>query len=164
MEMKSSLLIPGAPESGKNSYKNTYNKSPVSSLGIGILGKYPFHFQQLTFFPLVGCEYQIFFSGSYDNKYDRLAIDTKASDFNTLWFRGGVGADYAISEKLFVRFEGLYGCKLAATRYDEANKAFIKNAGGIPSFAPMMQTKEDGKVIKGVVNTFTAKLAVGYKL
>ncbi|GHV13726.1 hypothetical protein FACS189491_09070 [Spirochaetia bacterium] len=153
----------------KKRVHNTYHKSATTSLGIGFLGKYPFHFQQFTFFPMAGLEYQMFFSGSYENKYSRDAIATKASDFNTLWFRGGAGADYAISEKLFIRFEGLYGCKLAATKYDNNNKEFIKNAGGIPLFeipgvgGLLPQTEEEGKVKSGWVNTFTAKLAVGYK-
>ncbi|GHV64595.1 hypothetical protein AGMMS49587_17300 [Spirochaetia bacterium] len=133
----------------------------TSSLGIGLLGKYPFQIQKFTLFPLLGIEYQIFFSGEYP--YDPTGtagtgypVATKAMDFSTLWFRVGAGGDYAITEALYVRLEALYGFKLAKNGFDKNNTAFVE--GGGPGGALVT-----GEVKKGWVNTVTVKLGVGYK-
>ncbi|GHU15573.1 hypothetical protein FACS1894163_02790 [Spirochaetia bacterium] len=138
----------------------SYPKTATSSLGIGLLGKYPFQLQKFTLFPLAGIEYQVFFTGAYKDDYTTDAIETKASDFNTLWFRAGGGVDYALTESLYIRLEGLYGFKLAPTEFDKNSENYVEGGGPLPS---MGATGTGGDVKSGWVNTVTLKLGVGYK-
>jgi hypothetical protein len=75
---------------------------------IGLLGKYPFRAnKRLSFFPLLGIEYQIK-ALIEDEKYD--------FRFGALWFKFGAGIDYSFTEKVFLRFGALYGIRLEGRR------------------------------------------------
>lgn len=145
-------------ESENNTYvsgnKVDSNTTPfdktTSSMSIGLLGKYPFELNKFTLFPMIGVSYQIFFSGAYGDDYAKNSIETKASDFNSLWFNVGGGVNYALTEKIFINFEALYGFKLMPTEYDKNSDDFIEG-------------KDNGKRTSGWVNTFTARLGVGYR-
>ncbi len=123
-----------------------------TSITFGILGKYPFELNQFTLSPLLGVSYQIFFSGDYGDEYYNVAIKTKASDFNTLWLHAGANLNYDLTDSLYIKAEALYGIKLAPTMYDMKNTKFVE------------KIKIDGKINSGWVNTFTARLGVGYRL
>jgi hypothetical protein len=122
------------------------------SIAFGLLGKYPFHFGKFTISPLLGFSYQIFLRGDYGDEYSTVAIETKASDFNTLWLHAGANVNYDISDKLYIKFESLYGIKSAPSMYDLKNTAFIENI------------KADGKIKSGWVNTLTLRLGLGYRI
>jgi hypothetical protein len=121
----------------------------------GLLGKYPFYLNKFTISPVLGLSYQIFFSGDYGQDYIDVVIKTKASDFNALWLHAGANVNYDITDKLYIKFEALYGIKSAPTIYDMKNMKFIED-------------KPNGKIGaigSGVwVNTFTARLGIGYRI
>jgi hypothetical protein len=82
-------------------------KMKSTQFGFSLLGKYPFAVKDLTVFPLVGIDYQIFISGeaygitvSHDDWYDVFS------------FAVGGGLDYNLSSKLYLRSELLLNIKL----------------------------------------------------
>ncbi|GHU73892.1 hypothetical protein FACS189450_14310 [Spirochaetia bacterium] len=158
LEVASSTSVGGGtPTAQTDSFDRT-----TFSLGIGLLGKYPFQLQKFTLFPLAGIEYQIFFTGIYENyPTSTQPMDFDATDFSILALRFGGGVDYALTESLYIRFEALYGFKIAATKFDEKNTDFV-NAGGTLPFMGAT-TGAGGEVKSGWVNTVTVKLGVGYK-
>ncbi|GHV23172.1 hypothetical protein FACS189494_10920 [Spirochaetia bacterium] len=97
----------GYPESTGN-YFQAFN------LGLSLLCKYPFYFGNIALFPLLGFEYKIVLSQSLDGAqlsdsyYKDVLLCTK-SDFNTLAVHFGLGADFAIASKIFLRAELLWG-------------------------------------------------------
>ena len=129
----------------------TFKKS-TSSMSIGILAKYPFVFKKVTLAPMAGISYQMFFTGVYGNDFtSRNGLTLDPSDFNTLWAHAGVGVNYAVTEKIYVKAEALYGIKIRANEYDKKNKAYVE------SFT-------SGEVMSGWVNAVTARIGIGYKL
>jgi opacity protein-like surface antigen len=77
-----------------------------TGLDISLLGKYPFTLtEQFTLFPLLGIDYRHFVSVKIDGN--------KQNDYSALWFKLGVGADYAFTEHIFARLGILYGIRLA---------------------------------------------------
>jgi hypothetical protein len=117
----------------------------LTNFNIGLLGKYPVAFnEKLYLFPLLGLEYDICLS------VDGADIDSmaSASDWNTLWFKLGGGLDMPIAEKLYLRFEALYGIRLKT----EFEKDLIDLLNIFNS---------DAKALLG--HGLTAKLALGYK-
>ncbi|GHV83262.1 hypothetical protein AGMMS50212_06020 [Spirochaetia bacterium] len=103
----SNLKYPGGyPESTVN-YLSAFN------LGLSLLCKYPFYVGNITLFPLLGFEYKIVLSQSLDGTQlsdsDYKYLLCTKSDYNTLAVHFGVGADYAIASKIFLRAELLWG-------------------------------------------------------
>jgi opacity protein-like surface antigen len=91
---------------------------------ISLLGKYPIALsEKLAFFPLLGFDWNIFTNGENKNtnvetKRDDLPDDYK--DLNDLFLINlGVGADYALNDKLYVRGSFLYGFKLNSKQQQE---------------------------------------------
>jgi opacity protein-like surface antigen len=116
-----------------------------TGLDIGLLGKYPFALtEQFTLFPLLGMTYRHFISvkneldGELNNPGNRSA----------LWFKLGVGADYAFTEHIFAHLGVVYGIRLANKW--EKNQVKIKSLGGYSI---------DTRLGHGL----DVKLAVGYK-
>jgi hypothetical protein len=136
---------------GNRTDSRTFEKSGAS-MTFGLLGKYPFKLNKFTISPLLGLSYQIFFSGDYGDDYTAVVIKTKASDFNTLWLHAGADVNYDLSDKLYIKAEALYGIKSAPTAYDLKNTKFIEDI------------KVNGEIKTGWVNTFTARLGVGYRI
>ena len=78
-----------------------------TKLALGLFGKYPFHLgQTFTLFPLLGIQYDMMLSaeGTPTN-----VPGFDAADFNTFWFKLGAGLDFALTQKLYLRFEALFG-------------------------------------------------------
>ena len=80
------------------------------NLLIKALGKYPFHFDKITVFPLAGFEYSLNVS---EKDKDKLSDDQK-SDLNDLFLDLGAGIDYPLTEQLYIRGEGIFGLNLTA--------------------------------------------------
>ena len=81
-----------------------------TKLALGLFGKYPFHLgQTFTLFPLLGIQYDMMLSaeGTPTN-----VPGFDAADFNTFWFKLGAGLDFALTQKLYLRFEALFGIGL----------------------------------------------------
>jgi opacity protein-like surface antigen len=95
------------------------DKGSYMALNIQVLGKFPFALSdQLSVFPLLGAEYQIFLSvkdknGDAPTKTENgKKEDISSMDFNAIWFRAGGGLDFFFTENLFLRGEILYGIRL----------------------------------------------------
>ncbi|MDR1230836.1 MAG: outer membrane beta-barrel protein [Spirochaetaceae bacterium] len=132
----------------------------MANLNIGLLGKYPIAMNdKLTLFPLLGIDYAICLSVKDEDGEEFKGMDGEGGpgDFSALWFKFGGGLDFALSEKLYLRFEALYGLRLANTfekdMKDQHDKGYeqAKNAGA----------DVDVKTLLG--HGLTAKLAVGYR-
>jgi hypothetical protein len=99
-------------------YVNPIN---TTALRIGALGKYPISLSdKVTFFPLLGLDWHIVLDATQDGEklYDSDAKDSDGNDtsatneLSALWIKLGVGADFALTDKLFLRGEFLYGLGL----------------------------------------------------
>jgi hypothetical protein len=79
----------------------------LQSFNTGLLLKYPFTINStLRLFPALGINYQAILSAKLD--------DTEFNhpdDLNVVWFQFGGGIDYRFSQKLYLRFEVLYGLR-----------------------------------------------------
>ena len=113
-----------------------------TGLDISLLGKYPFTLtEQFTLFPLLGIDYRHFISVKVNgNKLNN------PGDFSALWFKLGVGADYAFTDHIFARLGVLYGLRLANKNEKAYDSSFSIN-------------REDPRLGHGL----DVKLAVGYR-
>jgi hypothetical protein len=121
-------------------------KVSLMNLDIALLGKFPIAVgSSLTVFPLLGADYQVTLSlkDKDGEELEKEGGDKMAGDFSALWFKLGGGLDYAITSNLYLRFEALYGIRLA-------NKFET-------------DTKDDNDVDILLGHGLTAKLAVGFK-
>jgi hypothetical protein len=125
---------------GGGKWSSEYTMS-VMNMDLALLGKFPIAVgSSLTVFPLLGVDYQVALSIKDE---DGEALD-KPGDYSALWFKLGGGLDYAITSKLYLRFDALYGIRLENEAERNAKKDF-----------------DDVKALLG--HGLTAKLAVGYK-
>ena len=67
-----------------------------STFEMALLGKYPFALEKFTIFPLLGIGYQFKYS------------------YGGLGFFGGIGADFPLTDRLYLRSELLYGIRLGS--------------------------------------------------
>jgi opacity protein-like surface antigen len=125
----------------------------ITNFNIGLLGKYPFAINdKLSLFPLLGIDYHICLSAKIDGKeYKNSDGDEAPGDFSALWFKFGGGGDFALTEKIYLRLEALYGIRLA-------NKAETDLKD---QFKDMGFDEGDIKTLLG--HGLEVKLAVGYK-
>ncbi|GHV32106.1 hypothetical protein AGMMS4952_21920 [Spirochaetia bacterium] len=100
-----------------------------TQFGFTILGKFPFAAGPVTVFPLAGIDYQIFLSG----KNGSLTIDRDdmSGDFKDLYdafsLVVGVGLDFNITSKLYLRGEVLVNFKIEGDS-DKALKKIAKDS------------------------------------
>lgn len=118
-----------------------------TGLIIGVFGKYPFIFDKFSVFPLLGVEYQLFFSGRYKGP----GMSTDPEDYNAFWFKFGFGADYALTETLYLRGEFLYGFRPNNNAENDLESNYIA------AYSPALS------VDQGVGHGPSLKFAVGYK-
>jgi opacity protein-like surface antigen len=123
----------------------------IMSLNIGLLGKYPVSIDsKLLVFPLLGIDYQIVTSSKDKDGNDlKFGEDSGPGDFSALWFKLGGGLDFAVAEKLYLRFEALYGIRLA----NKFENDYVKDYKDMGS----------DDVTTRLGHGLTAKLAVGYR-
>ena len=112
-------------------------------VGITFIGKYPYRLgSNFSAFPLVGIEYQISFvqlrtqpdGWIYDRtdgmrERDKNGKAYELSDWNSFFVAVGGGADFGITEKIYVRGEFIYSFRLM-TSYEKKNLEFIKAVTG----------------------------------
>ena len=161
-------------QSGSNNYDEVMSKDGEfvnregdgwgSSLGISLLGKYPFNFaKRMHIFPLLGMEYKITLSEKRQpdggNIYDRTnglyETDKDGNSFslstwNSFWIQVGVGADFAIMKNVYLRGEFIYGFRLM-TPYEKDGLEQLKNMLG-----------DDSPKLGGLTSGPSFKLAAGY--
>jgi len=82
-------------------------------MGISALLKYPVEVgSNVLLYPAAGIDYALMLSGKStndDGSYGWEESGEKPGDFNALWFKFGGGADVALTGKMFLRAEVLYG-------------------------------------------------------
>jgi hypothetical protein len=121
----------------------------VLQLGFSLLGKYPIELGSITLFPLLGINYNMVLSYSVDGaSYDN------AGDFSQLGFLGGVGADFGLSDSLYLRVEGLFQLRLASKYQDDS-------VDGLKALANAFNLDLDPSTTFGMGPRI--KVGVGYK-
>jgi hypothetical protein len=132
----------------------------LTYFGISVLGKYPIALsEQVTLFPLLGIDYQAFLSGQMKDKDgEKVGDESKRGDdaygdykvedmLDAFSIAVGVGADFGLTEQLYLRGEFLWNFKLD-------NKSEAEN-------------RKDAKDANVDYSLFTSgpriKLAVGFK-
>jgi hypothetical protein len=75
---------------------------------MGILAKYPFYLNNITLFPALGADYQLWLQHTENGK--NTPGDLSAN--NALWLKVGGGIDYHLTRSFFLRGELLWGIKL----------------------------------------------------
>jgi opacity protein-like surface antigen len=128
-----------------------------SAINISLLGKYPFSLgDSFTLFPLAGIDYQMFLSRKDPdgNEYKNKDGEESPGDFSSLWFKAGAGADFMLTENLFIRAEFLYGIRLQNKFDKDAKESLDEGFSQYPD-------SPDFKIELG--HGPTAKIALGYK-
>ncbi|GMO20645.1 MAG: hypothetical protein Ta2A_27280 [Treponemataceae bacterium] len=119
------------PKEDSDAYKLGGDRTDdVMALRVGALGKYPIALnEKVTLFPALGIDYEMALTRKYhagilkgkgwdgkdDGTYARAVNGEKSTmleQYSALWFKAGVGADFALGEKLYLRTEALYGIRL----------------------------------------------------
>jgi hypothetical protein len=104
-------------------------KTSYTGVNLGIAGKFPMEQGGgLTVFPLMGLDVQMFLAAEdkKKNPLKSLAGVEEASGLNALWLRFGVGADYRVTDTIFVRFEVIYGIRLT-NEVEDKSTAFLQS-------------------------------------
>jgi len=136
-----------------------YLGSTALAMDISLLGKYPVAVGKMTVFPLLGVGYNMTLSQKNSRgKKEEFKNDDgtkqtwankdekKAADWSTFRIQLGAGADFDVTDRIFVRTQGLAQYRFAAKAYSKADIAETDN-----------NTKSKG----GFGGSFT--IAVGYK-
>ena len=95
----------------KYGYDGEWNDDAINViyLTLGLYGKYPIDMGGFGLFPMLGVQLDFGLSAKFDG--DDLFEDSsyKADFMNRFWIKAGVGADFNLSEKLYLRPSFLYG-------------------------------------------------------
>ena len=86
----------------------------ITYMSLEVCGKYPIALGSVTIFPLLGFEFMFCLSAPGLPE----EFDSKVWYFNAMWLKLGVGADFALTKKLYLRGELLYGVK-SGNKFDE---------------------------------------------
>jgi opacity protein-like surface antigen len=86
-------------------------------LSISLLGKYPFAItDKIALFPMVGFDWNVFLSGTeknFDTEIKRADLPSGyEDDYDSFLIDLGIGADFALTDALYLRASALYGIKL----------------------------------------------------
>jgi len=103
---------------------NTYNDSYLTFSG---LLKFPLGVGPMSFFPLIGAEYDynLTLTDASGNNLKPLLTSQQLSDLNQLWLKGGAGVDLSFG-RFFLRPELLAGFKLPSAT-DNSEVTAIEN-------------------------------------
>jgi len=125
-------------------------------MDIGLLGRYPIQVAKITVFPLLGAGYNSVLSAKKESgadiKWGKGFLPDGAGDFGTFRIMLGAGADFDVTDRVFVRAKYL-------VHYSLAPKAIAKAAEREPEYAGygrIGRTKGGG-----IGSTYT--FAVGYR-
>ena len=97
-------------------------------VNVGAFAKYPIGAGLVKAFPLLGFEYEASISGKLKSGAGETEFDggdgrPKAGALSATWFKVGGGADFGLSQNLYLRIEALYGRRTAnAYEKDRANE------------------------------------------
>jgi hypothetical protein len=147
---------------------NSKGTGNETSLGLMLLGKYPFTVnEKFSWFPVFGLEYQIAMiqrrkpEGDlvYDRSKGELPADRDKNEeayplsaWNSFWIDIGAGVDYSIAGPLYLRGELLFGFRLP-TEYELGALEVVKN--------PPMNAKDPK--LGGLTGSPALKIGIGYR-
>jgi len=168
-------------QSGKNKYAesvqypdgsfltNDKGIGKESSIGISLMGKYPFSItEKIKLFPMFGIEYHFALvqkrkpddkSLWYDRQDGELRADNDKDDkpyrisaWNSIWLNIGLGADFFLTNSLFLRGEFTFGFRMPTT-YEMGALEVVKQ------YPTNIQDPKMG----GLTGTPSLKIALGYQ-
>jgi len=97
-------------------------KNSATYFSLGLLGKYPIDLGIFTLFPMLGFEYNIFMSSKKSVEINGVTVedesgkfkrsdapDGHSSDFDMLILQAGVGADFNLTDNIYLRPSVLWG-------------------------------------------------------
>ncbi|MDR2631689.1 MAG: hypothetical protein LBC60_12270 [Spirochaetaceae bacterium] len=121
----------------------------IINLNIGLLSKYPFKVgRRISIFPLLGIDYQVTIFAKIDNEVLLLGTALNPIELSALWFKNGIGADFGITDHLFLRSVFLYGLRIP-NKFEKDMRDLAEMSGAIA----------DTRLGHGL----TIKIALGYK-
>jgi len=155
---------------GANALSNGRGKGYEASLGVSLLGKYPFKVnEKITWFPLLGIEYDIALMQRRQpegesfvyNRAESYMPEDKDKDgkpyplsaWNSWWVDIGAGLDYDVTGPFFIRGELIFGFRLP-TNYEMGALEVLKN--------PPMYIKDPK--LAGLTGSPTLKISIGYHI
>jgi len=100
---------------------NGYDIGPSSvasrlwQLGFSFLGKYPFEVGDFTIFPLLGFDYNLILS-----RIKAGVADPEPRKWNQFGILAGGGADFDLTDNLYLRGEGLFNLRFPSAYWKEA--------------------------------------------
>ncbi|GHV00421.1 hypothetical protein FACS189483_10500 [Spirochaetia bacterium] len=144
-------LYKDATEDSKVGGKYAIN---TTALRIGLLGKYPIAITDtITLFPLLGLDYEIVLGMQQDgNDLTKSPYNLKTADYGALWFKLGVGGDIALTDRLYLRPEFLYGIRLNTQAEIDQGKEDVYGS-----------SKKYSDVLGVVGHGLDIKISVGYR-
>jgi len=126
--------------------KKSENGGSLMQLNLALLGKYPIEVSSFTIFPLLGVSYNLVLSAKDEdgNTPKNKDGDDDSMQFSQFGILGGIGADFNLTDALYLRAEALFQVRLAS----KAGKDMEDGPG-------------DGKAAIGLGPV--VKVALGYK-
>jgi opacity protein-like surface antigen len=150
--VRQTVAIPNLPSVSPTLTGEETHEFLFIQINLSLMLKYPFSIgQKVKIFPLAGIDGQIAI-GNYDENmekdFQKIAnmgydMPTLGEFWNSLWIKAGVGADFSLNDRLFIRSEVLYGIKLNS-KYDTDMADYWA---------------ED---LKGVANGLNVRIGLGY--
>lgn len=98
-------LLSGAAEPYNSISNRYYDDRYIVSLGVSLLGKFPFKIKSVYIFPLLGLSYNMVLSTDIDDNKKNL-------DFNQIGGLAGFGVDFNITDTFFIRPSILFQIRL----------------------------------------------------
>ena len=142
-----------------------------SSIGISLMGKYPFTItEKIKLFPMLGVEYHFVLSqkrnpdddgddywynrqdGEWPADRDKNDKPYKLSAWNSIWVNVGLGADFFLTNSLFLRGEFTFGFRMPTT-YEMGALEVVKQK----------PTNIKDPSMSGLTGTPSIKISIGYR-
>jgi len=96
----------------------------LTFFSLGLLGKYPIDLGSFTLFPMLGFEYNLFMSASAEGgKLNRADMALLGGSRDMFILQAGAGADFNITDNIYLRPSLLWGIDLYRNAGEKAAKA-----------------------------------------
>jgi len=96
----------------------------LMQLGFDIIGKYPIPLGKVSLFPMLGLGYNLVLSSDMETlvNINEIAFveDDKPTEWSQFGLLAGIGADFWLTESLFIRAEALANIRLPPQRFIDA--------------------------------------------
>jgi len=111
----------------------TIDGPDVSYLTLGVYGKYPIAVSSFTLFPMLGIQLDIGLSAKQTINGTTYEADSKdlPDALNMFWVKLGVGADFNLSDKMYIRPSFLFGLNFGTKDNNDAVNSYKSSYGSI---------------------------------